>query len=258
MKIQVLGCYGSEYPGYRTSSLLINGLIALDAGSMTTGLTMAQQSRIKHILLSHAHLDHILDIGFLADNIIGKIAQPVEIVGTATVIDNVMKHVLNNRIWPDFTRIPTAHNPVLKVKKIKQRVPYKIAGLTIKAVPVRHTVPTWGFLVREPGVGTIVYSGDTGPTREIWNAANKAGDLRAAFIEVSFPSRLQELADKSGHLTPRGLAAELEKIKDGDRVPVYLYHMKPLYLKEIGKEIKQLGLRNVSLLEAGKKIKIQA
>ncbi len=258
MNIHVLGCYGSEYPGYRTSSLLINGVIALDAGSMTTGLTMTQQSRIKHILLSHAHLDHLLDIGFLADNIIGKIAQPVEIVSTSTVIDNMMKHVLNNRIWPDFTKIPTPHNPVLKVRKIKQRTSYKIGGFTIKAIPVKHTVPTWGYLLHEPGAGTIVYSGDTGPTREIWNAVNKAGDLRALFIEVSFPSRLQELADKSRHLTPKGLVGELEKIKGADKAPVYLYHMKPLYLKEISKEIKGLNLRNVSLLEAGKRIQIKS
>jgi ribonuclease BN (tRNA processing enzyme) len=254
MRIRVLGCYGSEYPGYRTTSILINGSLALDAGSMTSCLRLSEQADIRHILISHAHLDHLLDVGFLADNIIGRIAQPVEIVGTSHVIGNLMRYVLNNRIWPDFTRIPTPQSPVLKVRKVRQRAPFNLEGLIIKAIPVNHTVPSWGFLIHEPGVGTILYSGDTGPTREIWNAARRVRDLRAVFIEASFPNRLQKLADRSGHLTPQTMVKELEKINISKQVRIFLYHMKPLHLKEIQKDVYALRMKNVSILEAGRKI----
>jgi len=255
MRIRVLGCYGSEYPGYRTTTILINGSIALDAGSITSSLRIAEQADIKHILISHAHLDHLLDIGFLADNIIGRIAQPVEIAGTTHVINNMMRFVLNNRIWPDFTRIPTAQAPVLKTRKIKQRVPFTIGGLKITAFPVNHTVPSWGFLIHEPTTGTILYSGDTGPTRELWNAVNRVRDLRAIFIEVSFPNRLQNLADRTCHFTPQTMAKEMEKVNISKGVRVFLYHMKPLYLKEIEKDVRALRMKNVSILKAGQRIK---
>ena len=254
MHIRVLGCYGSEYPGYRTTTILINGSIALDAGSITSSLRITEQADIKHILISHAHLDHLLDIGFLADNIIGRIAQPVEIAGTNHVINNMMRFILNNRIWPDFTRIPTPLAPVLKTRKIKQRVPFTLGGLTITAFPVNHTVPCWGFLIHELSAGTIVYSGDTGPTRELWNAAKRSQDLLAIFIEVSFPNRLQNLADRARHFTPQTMAKELEKVNLSKGTRVFLYHMKPLFLKEIEKDVRALGMKNVSILKAGRKI----
>ncbi len=256
MIIRVLGCYGNEYPGHRTTCILINKTITLDAGSITNSLKVSEQAKIRHLLITHAHLDHILDIGFLADNIIGRIAQPVEIIGIRSVLDNLMKYVLNDRIWPDFTKIPTREAPVLKLRKIKQRDKFKLEGINIRSVPVNHTVPTTGYILSEPSSGTIAFSSDTGPTREIWNAVNRAQKLKAVFIECSFPNRLQNIADVSGHLTPQTVASELKKIKNLDRIKVFLHHMKPIYLKEIAKDVKALKIKNVSILEAGQKIKI--
>lgn len=254
MKIRVLGCYGNEYPGFRTTCMLIDETITIDAGALTSALTMSEQANLKYILLTHSHLDHVLDIGFFADNIIGRIAQPVEIVGTRSVLESVMKYILNNRIWPDFTRIPTAESPVLKLNKIKPRVDFKVKKLTVKAIPVSHTVPTYGFLVKENSSGSIIFSSDTGPTKEIWNIANNTDDLRAVFIETSFPNRMQDIADQSKHLTPNTLGAELRKIKNLKNIHVYVHHMKPLFLKEIVKEVNELGLKNVSVLKTGQEI----
>jgi len=257
MIIRVLGCYGNEYPGFRTTCMLINRTIALDAGSITSSLKLSEQAKLKHILLTHSHLDHVLDIGFLADNIIGRIARPVEIVGVRSVLEPLMKYILSNRIWPDFTKIPTAESPVLKTKKIKMRTSYKIEDVSIKAIPVNHTVPTTGFLVTEAGSGSVIFSGDTGPTRELWNVANKTPDLRAVFLETSFPNRMRETADITRHLVPETMAEEITKIDNYRKIKFYIHHMKPLYLKEIAKEVKALGLKNVSVLEAGKRINIK-
>jgi len=256
MKIRVLGCYGSEYPGYRTTCILINDAVTIDAGALTSSLKLTEQAKIHHVLLTHSHLDHILDIGFLADNIIGRIARPVEIIGIGNVLNNLMRYVLNDRVWPDFTKIPTREAPVLKLVKIKQREQITLRGINIKAVPVNHTVSTSGFIVGEPSSGTMIFSGDTGPTREIWNAANRLKNLKAVFIECSFPNRLQELADISGHLTPQSMALEIQKVKNCAKVRFYLHHMKPLYLKEIEKEVKALKMKNVSILHANQRIKI--
>jgi len=256
MKIRVLGCYGSEYPGRLTSCFMINNSLVIDAGAMTSSLTLREQAKIDYILLSHGHLDHILDIPFLADNVIGSRKDPVEILGTSSVIKILMSNILNNRIWPDFTRIPTANNPVLTVRTIKPRVPFTINGLQITAIPVNHTVPTCGFIIQEKGGPSIIYSGDTGPTSEIWIAANKLKKLGAFFIEVSFPNRLQSRADVSKHITPRMLDRELVKIKMGRKAPVFLYHMKPHFLSEIQKDVKALKRPNLEILKMGKRINI--
>ncbi|PJC70824.1 MAG: MBL fold metallo-hydrolase, partial [Zetaproteobacteria bacterium CG_4_8_14_3_um_filter_59_5] len=68
MKIKVLGCYGGQLLGFHLTSFLINDSILLDAGSPTEALDLEDQFAIRHIFISHTHLDHIKDIAFLADN----------------------------------------------------------------------------------------------------------------------------------------------------------------------------------------------
>lgn len=250
----MLGCYGSEYPGRLTSCFLINDSIVIDAGAMTSSLTLREQAEIDFILLSHGHLDHVLDIGFLADNIIGNKPHPVEIIAVPSVIKVLMGNILNNRIWPNFTHIPTINNPVLATRTIKPRTKFTIHGIQVRAIPVHHTVPTYGFILQEKSGASIVYSGDTGPTKELWVAVNRLKKLKAIFIELSFPNRLQTRADISRHLTPKTLVKELDKIKLGKKVPVYLYHMKPHFLNEIEKDVKALKRPNIKILNMGQRI----
>lgn len=256
MQIRILGCYGSEYPGHLTSCFLINDTLVIDAGAMTSSLTLKEQAKIDNILLSHGHLDHLLDIGFLADNVIGSKLYPVKIHAAQPVLDVLMGHIMNNRIWPDFTKIPTVHHPVLSVQPINPMKTFNLGGLRIRAIPVNHTVPTCGFIVQENHGAAFVYSGDTGPTEELWEAANRLSNLKALFIELSFPNRFQERADVSLHFTPQTLDIELDKIKLGSKIPVRLYHMKPHFLDEIEKEIKALKRPNVKLLRMGQRIKL--
>ena len=64
----MLGCYGGQLLGFHLTSFLLNDSILLDAGSPTEDLNLEEQHGIRHIFLSHIHLDHIKDIAFLADN----------------------------------------------------------------------------------------------------------------------------------------------------------------------------------------------
>ncbi|MBU1627689.1 MBL fold metallo-hydrolase, partial [bacterium] len=86
MKFKVLGCYGSSETGYRLTSFLINDTILLDAGDGVSTLNFKQQTKIEKIIISHAHLDHICSLPFLALNFLEAGSYPVDIYSPAPVI----------------------------------------------------------------------------------------------------------------------------------------------------------------------------
>jgi len=245
MRIKVLGGFGSELPCCNLTGFLINESVMIDAGTISKVLSVEEQARITHILLSHAHLDHTKGIPFMADNVIGKTRGPVQVVAVQEVLDTIAEHLMNNKIWPDFTRLPSLRKPVLKYKKVSpDRASRLDGGLRVKPVWVNHTVPTTGFIIWEDD-RAVVYSGDTKSTDRIWKAASNLGEsLKAVFVECSFPNRMQQMADLSGHLTPKMLGEEIRKIKGYDG-PVYVYHVKSQYLVEMEREIDQIGRKDV-------------
>ena len=189
MKVKILGCSGSEAIGHNPPGFLVNDVVMLDAGTITAALSIQAQSRITDIFISHTHLDHIKSLLFLADNIIGRIKQPVNIRAIPKVIDAIKKHLMNDLIWPDFTKIPTAKNPVLAYKPFPAGVPIAVAGLKVQAIPMNHPVPAVGFMVSD-GRSTIIYSADTGPNEALWKVAAKAKNLKAIIVDTSFPNSL--------------------------------------------------------------------
>lgn len=253
MLIQVLGCYGGESPECRPVSLLINGTVLVDAGGVTAALSLKEQTRLNAILVSHTHLDHIQDIGFLADNIFGKRDRPVTVYGTGECLRYLREHVLNDRIWPDFTTLPNPQSPVLACHEIQPGKEFQVDGLTVKAIKVDHTVPTVGYLISDAQAG-LVYSADTGPTQAIWKEAAKLKNLKAVFVEASFPNELRRLARLTGHLTPELLAQEVQKI-GRDNFTVYAFHMKPAFLEVLAQECKRQG-EKIHLLKQGERIKL--
>jgi ribonuclease BN (tRNA processing enzyme) len=235
MEWHVLGSFGGSSPTCRMTSFLINGELALDAGSITQALPLEAQRRIRRIVLTHSHLDHTASIPFLVENTFGEQREALEILVTPQVMHTVKLHLFNNDTWPDFTRIPTDY-PALQLTQVAAREPFEVLGLRLTAIPVRHTVPTHGYLV-EDSRGAVLFTSDTGPTEEVWEVANRTKKLRAVIVELSFPNRMQQVADVSLHLTPRTLAGELAKLKR--KVPVYLYHYKPPYVDELREEVRK-------------------
>jgi len=251
MKVKILGCSGSEGIGHNPPGFLVNDVLMLDAGTITAALSIEAQSKITDILISHTHLDHIKSLLFLADNIIGRIKKPVNIRAIPQVIDAIKKHLMNDIIWPDFTRIPTAKNPVLAYVPMTAEKPIRVAGLTIKAVPMNHPVPAVGFLVSD-GTSSFMYSADTGPSEGLWKEAAKAKNLNAIIVDTSFPNSLDVIASLSGHFTPGQLHQDLTKARVGYDVPIYIYHIKPVHKKKVISELKALGRKNVKVLQEGK------
>jgi cAMP phosphodiesterase len=251
MKVKILGCSGSEAIGHMPPGFLVNDAVMLDAGTITSALSIEAQSRITDVLISHTHLDHIKSLLFLADNIIGRIKKPVKIRAIPEVIDAIRKHLMNDLIWPDFTRIPTSKNPVLAYAPMPLGKTVAIAGLKVKAIPMNHPVPAVGFQVSD-GKSTFIYSADTGPNETLWKEAAKAKNLSAIIVDTSFPNSLDGIAILSGHFTPAQLHRDLADARIGNNVPIYIYHVKPVHKKQVIAELRGLGRKNVKILREGK------
>jgi ribonuclease BN (tRNA processing enzyme) len=226
------------------TSFLIDDRVAIDAGAITRALTIEEQRLVRHVLITHTHMDHTNTLPFLIENSFGSSDEPVSIFCTKRVLAGVRRHLFNNDTWPDFTRIPDHLYPSVRFQEIEIEMPFIIDNLPggpleVTAVEVNHIVPTTGLLVRQ-GTSSIIFTSDTGPTSRIWEVANASEDLAAIITEVSFPNRMQDVADVSLHLTPQTLNTELSKL---DRqIPVYLYHFKPPYVEELRAELAKTEL----------------
>jgi 3',5'-cyclic-nucleotide phosphodiesterase len=244
MEVRVVGCHGGETPRHRTSAFVIDGRLALDAGSLTSQTELRDQWRLEACLVSHGHLDHIRDLATIADNRAQHGCPPLVVAGTAKTIAVLKKHLFNGLLWPDFSAIPDAVTPTIRYQVLRPEVPATVAGYEVQAVMVSHTVPCSGFVIRG-GHGSIAYSGDTGPTDRLWEVLNETPDLRGMLMEVSFPNERQALATLSGHHTPRTLAMDLRKLRRAKDLPFILYHIKPVFEREVLREcarIKQFSL----------------
>ncbi|MBZ0156880.1 MAG: 3',5'-cyclic-nucleotide phosphodiesterase [Alphaproteobacteria bacterium] len=255
MKIKVLGCAGAEFPGHNPPGFLLDDTILFDAGSLTNVLDRKAQAKITDIFITHAHLDHVRGISFLADNIIvEKRKQRVNIISIPSVLRTIKRNLLNDSLWPDFTMIPDYENAVLKYIPVKPFTPLEVNGYRIVLYTVNHSVPAVGYLVEDSRGRRFFYTGDTGPTSTTWK---RIGDMtiHCLVIEASFPSRMKDLAVLTGHLTPRLLKEELLKMK---HLPerIYVTHPKPQHLKTIREELGRLGIGNIRMLEDGETIEV--
>jgi len=250
MRVRVLGCHGAELGECGTSGFLINRSVLVDAGTVCSALTIAEQRKIRYILVSHIHMDHIKSLPLLSENLIENgVTQSIVIVSLKKVIDELKRHVFNDRLWPDFTKIPTPTHPLFQLEAIDEGKALELDDLQVRAFAVNHTVPCAGFLIRDRR-GALLYSGDTYRTDRLWKAAASIPDLKAAMIETSFPDALEGLAAQSKHLTPSLLQREFAKVARPD-LPVYVYHMKPRYLAAIRRELEKLPITNLTILEDG-------
>jgi ribonuclease BN (tRNA processing enzyme) len=255
MRIKVLGCSGAEFPGHRPTSFLLNDKIVLDTGNLTNILNLKGQLKIEYIFITHSHLDHILGIPFLADNLIFREkGHRVNILSIPPVIRTIRKSLLDGSIWPDFTVIPNSHEGILNLIELRAGQSIKVDDYTITPYPVKHSVPATGYLVEDKRKRRFFYAGDTGPTDSTWRAIGEK-QIHCLIIEASFPNRMEEIAIRTGHLTPRLLKKELLKIKPHPE-RILVVHIKPQYSKTIKSELRKLKIKNLRLLKDGETIKI--
>ena len=246
MRIQVLGGHGGLAPGFSTTSFLINGELLIDAGSVASALSVEEQSKIDHILVSHSHLDHIKDLAFICDNCFGMRKKPFEVYTHATVKRILKEHLFNETIWPDFTVLPTVKNPTITIHAIEPEKPFSLGKYLITPVLVQHPNDAIGFIIEE-GEVAVLFTMDTAATERIWQKGLETKNLKAIFTEVSFPNALKGVAVASDHHTAESLKAEILKMPAG--IPIILTHLKPNFRDVIFKELDALGEKRIQVLE---------
>jgi cAMP phosphodiesterase len=250
LKIKVLGAFGSEGMGQRPSAFLVDDRVLVDAGTVGGALGVAEQVEIQHALISHAHLDHTAGLAFLTDTL-AMVApeRQVTVSSIGPVIDTLRTHAFNDTLWPNFAEIPSGSNPVLGFRTLAEEAEARVGELWVTPVPVDHTVPTTGYIIHDGETG-FVYSGDTGPTRRLWQVARELPGLRALIVETAFPNRLHALARVSGHLTPDMLRREIDKMPSD--IPIWIFHIKPQLFQETAEQIATIDPARIHTLEQGK------
>ena len=251
MKLRVLGAFGSAGIDQKPSAFLVNDRVLVDAGTVAGALTIPEQLAIKHAVISHVHLDHVVGLAFLTDTLssCGE-ERSVTVTGIAPVVDALRDSVFNNLVWPNFAAIPSREAPVVRYRTLAEDVAQPLEDLWVTPVAVSHSVPAAGFIVHDGGRG-FVYSGDTGPTDALWKAMREQRGLGAVVLECAFPNRLGTLAERSKHMTPALIQRELDKLPPD--VPIWIFHIKPPFYEETAEELSRLDARDrIVILEQDK------
>jgi len=247
MRLKVLGAYGTTDATHNLTGYLIDDRIAVDCGTMSSKLTLAQQARIETVFITHAHADHTRDLPHLVLNRFHQEAKPLTIVAHEEVMDELLRYYFNGRVWPDFKDIiaPSMKEAAVRYKALMPGRKTVIDGIGYTAIPVDHTVPAAGVVIQIDNQA-VVFTGDTGPTHDIWRRCNRQSNIVAMVTEASFPNDYHDIATDSGHLTPDTFDSELKKIKVD--APVYASHRKLPYERKIESEIRNIRDRRARIL----------
>ncbi|MDB5808199.1 MAG: beta-lactamase domain protein [Betaproteobacteria bacterium] len=224
MKLRILGCSGGIGGNLRTTSMLLDDDVLIDAGTGVGDLTIEELSRIDHVFLTHSHLDHVTSIPFMVDSVGWMRDTPITVHAIEPTLEILRQHLFNWKLWPDFTQIPDAKKPFLRYEAVALGKTVEVKGRKLTPLPANHVVPAVGYRL-DSGRASLVFTGDTTEHDPLWNEVNKIENLRYLIIETAFCNRERELAVASKHLCPSMLAEELRKLKR--KAEIYITHLKP-------------------------------
>ncbi len=226
MELRILGCSGGIGADLSTTSLLIDDDILIDGGTGLSELSLEEMSRIRHVFVTHSHLDHIAGIPMLLDSVFDRIEQPVVLHTRPETLEILQRHIFNWQVWPDFSCLPSADKPVLCFAPMEPGEQVRVGARSIEMIEVNHSVPAAGYRVQN-GVGSFAFSGDTTTNNGFWEALNRHAGLDLLIVESAFPDEDRELSARARHYCPALLASDLEKLRH--RPNLYLTHLKPGY-----------------------------
>jgi len=230
--------------------MLVDNDVLIDAGTGIGDLALEDIDPIRHVFLTHAHLDHIAGLPMLADRIFDEnFSVPLTVYAREETLRALQEHLFNGVIWPDFAQLPSAENPMLRYQVCSPGDTVTINNRDFYAVDVMHTVPTLGYTVQNSG-GAFAVSGDTKTNETLWPVLNACDDLRVLVIEVSFPDEMECLAAESGHYCPRTLTRDLERLEHEPEI--WLTGMKPGEEERILEQVtKAAPDKNIRMLSRG-------
>ncbi len=254
MEIRILGCSGGVGTDLRTTTLLIDQDILIDAGTGVGDLSMEEMLNIRHIFVTHSHLDHIACIPLLVDTLFDQLETPITIHAQAATIDALKTHIFNNVIWPDFSKLPNAENAVMRYSPMLPGEVLNIDDRQLEMINVNHIVPGVGYRV-ENAIGAFAFSGDTTTNDSLWEVLNKRDKLDVLIVEAAFANADIDLCRRAGHYCADLLADDLTKLKHQPKV--YISHNKPGAEKQIMAECeKAITTHKIHPLNGGFRLKL--
>ena len=234
----------------RLTCFVIDDCVAVDAGSIAIATNHEQRCKVRDIIVTHPHMDHIASLPIFIDDLYPTLLQPMRIHATEEVIALLERDVFNWNLYPRFSELKNHYGPVMEYIPIPLGKPFPVAHLNVVAVPVNHIVPTVGLVVSD-GQKSVAFSSDTAETEEFWKIVNEMKNLDALLIEASFPDRMSKLAAVSRHFTPASLDQELKKLNHNG-MDIMTVHLKPTYREEIIQQLNALNIPKLSVMEPGK------
>ena len=236
MKVRILGCSGGIGGRHlRTTSMLVDHDILIDAGTGVADLSLAELAMIDHVFITHSHLDHIASLPMMIDSVADMRDKPVTVYATDATIEILRNHIFNWAIWPDFSEISIGKAAVMQYKMIRVGQKIALGERTITALPAVHTVPAVGYHL-DSGAASLVFTGDTTVNDVFWPIINQIANLRYLIVETAFSNQEMRLAIMSKHLCPSMLGDELAKLSRNAKI--YISHLKPGQIELIMGEIE--------------------
>jgi cAMP phosphodiesterase len=229
---------------------VVDDRVAFDAGSLAMSCSAKQRTDVRDVVLTHAHLDHIVGLPLFIDDLYSTLTEPIIVHATEEVIKVLERDIFNWSVYPRFSELSNAFGQVMTYRPFTLDVEFPIRHLRVKAAAVNHLVPSSGFVITDNKT-RVAMSGDTSAMEVFWNVVNDEPALSVLLIECALPNELQNLAELSHHLTPNTFAAELKKFKRSD-CPVFVINIKPTYRDDVIAQINELGLERVSIMEIGR------
>ncbi len=238
MKVELLpSTVGQPSARQFCSGAIINDVIAVDAGTLGLLWPIERQMQIRHVVLSHSHLDHIATLPMFLDNVYqAGPACPAVYAGEET-LQALRDHVFNDQLWPDFIQLSDAAAPFLQLHTLRTQQALQLDGITITPIGLNHVIPTFGFLFQNRDCA-VAFVSDTGPTDRVWELLAQTDRLQAVFLEASFPDSHRWLAERSGHLCSQMFDSEIRKA--ANNVRVIACHLKPVHFDTIAAELQAL------------------
>ena len=247
MQIKILGWSGGIGGHLRTTSFMIDDDVLIDAGTGLGDLPLNQMTGIRHIFLTHSHMDHITGLPLLADTIFGVHDEPIVVHAQEKTIKALKTHIFNWVIWPDFSELPNKEKPCIRFNVMQPGEKITIRTREFEMIPVNHTVPGVGFCVSDKN-STVVFSGDTTTNDTLWARLNEYDKVDLLFVEAAFANHDLEISRISKHYCPQLLAADLKKLRH--RPEIWLTHFKPgeedLIYKECQEALTDFSLNHLS------------
>ena len=212
MQLRVLGCSGGIRRGAHTTALMVDDDILIDSGSGVGELELEEMANLRHVFLTHSHLDHIAFLPLLLDSLFDQLSEPMTVYAQPATLQALRSHVFNWVVWPDFTELPSPDRPVVRLESMEPGEVRHLGDRAVEMLPAHHAVPAAGYRI-ESGERALAFTGDCTTNDVLWTALNARDRLDHLIVEAAFPNEQEELAGAARHYTPRMLGEDLAKLR---------------------------------------------